>query len=110
MKITNANLFTAAAILAALILAPSPTRAQDAAATYKAKCAGCHAADGKGNPAMAKRLGVRDFASPEVQKETDPELTATTTNGKNKMPAYGKSLKADQIKELVAYVRELGKK
>ena len=30
-------------------------------------------------------------------------------NGKGKMPAYGKSLKAEQIKDLVAYIRSLKK-
>jgi mono/diheme cytochrome c family protein len=40
---------------------------------------------------------------------SDADLTATITNGKNKMPAYGKSLKADDIKELVAYIRTLKK-
>jgi mono/diheme cytochrome c family protein len=30
--------------------------------------------------------------------------------GKNKMPAYSKTLKPEEIKGLVAYVRELGGK
>jgi mono/diheme cytochrome c family protein len=98
------------AALVALILPPSPTLAQDAAANYKAKCAGSHGADGKGSAAMVKALGVRDFASPEVQKESDEELIAVTTNEKNKMPGYAKSLKADQIKDLIAYIHDLGKK
>jgi mono/diheme cytochrome c family protein len=32
------------------------------------------------------------------------------TNGKNKMPAYKGKLADDQIKELVAYIRDLAKK
>jgi mono/diheme cytochrome c family protein len=40
---------------------------------------------------------------------SDAELTAITTDGKGKMPAYGKSLKPDQIKDLVAYIRSLAK-
>jgi len=95
-------------VLALLFI--SPAQAQDAAGLYKAKCAACHGADGKGDTPMAKNLGVRDFASPEVQKETDGELFAITRKGKNKMPAYGNSLKDAQIKDLVAYVRELAKK
>ena len=55
-------------------------------------------------------LGVRAFASPEVQKETDQELIEITTKGKNKMPGYGSSLKDAQIKDLVAYIHELEKK
>jgi len=81
-----------------------------AAATYKAKCAMCHGADGKGDTAAGKKMGARDFTSAEVQGQSDEQLADITSKGKNKMPAYGKSLKDTEIKELVAYIRELGKK
>lgn len=85
--------------------------AQDAgAALYKTKCAACHGADGKGETAMGKANKLRDFASADVQKQSDDELTAIITNGKTKMPAYGKSLKPDQVKDLVAFIRSLAKK
>jgi cytochrome c6 len=105
----NIQLSTLATILAIVLTAPSAVRAQDAAVTYKAKCAGCHGADGKGNTAPAKALGAHDFGSDEVTKMSDMDLITIVTAGKNKMPAYGKSLKDTEIKELVAYVRELGK-
>jgi mono/diheme cytochrome c family protein len=41
---------------------------------------------------------------------TEAHLTEITVKGKNKMPGYDKKLTADEIKGLVAYVRELGKK
>ncbi len=87
----------------------SQATAQDAAATYKAKCVACHGADGKGS-AMGTKLGAHDFASPDVQKETDAQLTEIITNGKGKMPAYKDKLKDSEIKDLAAYVRGLGKK
>ena len=88
-----------------IAICASPAVAQDAAATYKAKCAMCHGADGKGG-----KMGTRDFASPEVKAETDAQLTDIVTKGKPpKMPAYGEKLKAEEIKDLVAYVRTLGK-
>jgi len=77
--------------------------------TYKAKCVACHAADGSGNE-VGKKLGTHDFHSSEVQSETDADLTQIIAKGKNKMPAYEKSLKPDEIKGLVAYVRGLEKK
>jgi cytochrome c6 len=82
-----------------------------AAATdnYKAKCAMCHGADGKGETPVGKKMGTHDFASPEVQKTSDADLATTIAKGKNKMPAYEKSLKDGDIKELVAYIRQLGK-
>ena len=84
--------------------------AQDVAGLYKGKCSVCHGADGKGDTAMGKRMGLRDFASPEVQKMSDDELTAIISDGKDKMPSYKKSLKPDQVKDLVGFIRSLAKK
>ena len=86
-------------------------RADDAsAALYKSKCAGCHGPDGVGGTPAGKALKVTDFHDPDVQKMSDADLTAIVAMGKNKMPAYGKTLKPEEIKGLVAYVRELGGK
>ncbi len=88
----------------------SGTRAQSATADlYKAKCASCHAADGSGDTPAGKKLGAHDFRSAEVQKQTDAQLTEVIKKGKNKMPAYEKTLKEAQVKELVAYIRTLAK-
>ncbi|HKF03060.1 MAG TPA: cytochrome c [Candidatus Sulfotelmatobacter sp.] len=78
--------------------------AQDAAATYKAKCAMCHGADGKGG-----KMGTKDFASPEVKSMTDAQLTEAITKGKGKMPAYEGKLKDTEIKDLVTYIRSMAK-
>lgn len=89
----------------------SAVRADDTAdKTYKAKCAGCHGADGKGSTGAGKALGAHDFSSPDVQKESDADLTQIITTGKNKMPPYGKTLSAAEIKDLVAYIRGFAKK
>ena len=97
-------------LLLALLLLPVAGALADAEATYKAKCAGCHGPDGVGATAAGKAMKVRDFHAPEVQKETDAELTDAIANGKNKMPKYADKLKDSEIKDLVAYVRGLGKK
>jgi mono/diheme cytochrome c family protein len=89
--------------------AASPVAA-DAAATFKAKCAGCHGMDGSGNTAPGKSMKVRDLRSADVQKQSDDQLFAIISNGKGKMPAYSKSLGADACKGLVAHVRKLGGK
>lgn len=79
-------------VFALALLFALPARAQsDAANLYKAKCAACHGVDGKGDTVTGKKLGARDFASPEVQRETDQELIEITAKGKNKMPGYEKS-------------------
>jgi cytochrome c6 len=86
----------------------SPARADDAAATYKSKCAMCHGPDGKGT-ATGTKMGAHDFSSPEVKAESDAQLTDVITKGKAKMPAYGGKLKDPEIKDLVTYVRSLAK-
>jgi cytochrome c6 len=93
-----------------LALWSKPAAADDAAPTYKAKCSACHSADGKGETAMGKKFGLRDLASPEVQKLSDDELNSIIADGKDKMPSYKKSLKPEQVKELVAYIRSLARK
>jgi len=87
-----------------LAVCASPALADDAAATYKAKCAMCHGADGKGG-----KMGTRDFASADVKAETDAQLTDIITKGKGKMPAYGGKLGDADIKGLVTYIRGLAK-
>jgi mono/diheme cytochrome c family protein len=85
-------------------------RAQNAEATYKAKCAGCHGADGAGSTAAGKAMGVNDFQSADVQKESVADLGDIISKGKNKMPKYADKLKDAEIKDLAAYVHDLGKK
>jgi len=108
MKIT-VPLFAVGTTVAIALAFPSSVRAQNASeALYKAKCASCNGADGSGSP-MGKKLGVHDFQSADVQKMSDKELSDIITNGKSKMPGYGKSLKAEDIQGLVAYIRSLKK-
>jgi cytochrome c6 len=92
-------------------LAPATHAADDAAALFKAKCAACHGPDGSGGTPTGKAMGTPDLRSEDVQKQTDAQLIDSTTNGKGKkMPAYKGKLTDDQIKQLVGYIRELGKK
>jgi cytochrome c6 len=99
----------AAIILAANCLA-APVFAQQAGeATYKAKCAMCHGADGMGNTPVGKSMKVRSFKSPEDVKATDPELFRQTKEGIGKMPAYAGKLTDAQIQDVVAWIRNLQK-
>jgi mono/diheme cytochrome c family protein len=71
----------------------------------------CHGPDGKAEVPMGKALGAANLTSTEVQGLSDAQLTDVITKGKNnKMPAFDGILSQDQIAELVAYIRELGKK
>ena len=92
-----------------MFMSPPATADTAAATTYKAKCAMCHGADGKGETPTGKMMKANDFASEEVQKMSDADLSAAITSGKGKMPPF-KTLSADQVKDLVAYVRAFGKR
>jgi cytochrome c6 len=108
MKRIDFQVFAVAVALAVVLTLSLSARAQNGSETlYKSKCAACHGADGSGS-AMGKKLGAHDFQTADVQKMSDAELTDVITNGKNKMPKYG-SLKAEDIKGLVAYIRTLKK-
>ena len=97
------TLFGMLVLLGFLVIA-RPALADDTEALYKSKCQVCHGADGKGSPA-GQKLGVTDFHSPEVAKQTDADLIKVTKEGKGKMPKYDGKLTDDQIKELVKFIR-----
>ncbi|HMI51179.1 MAG TPA: cytochrome c [Candidatus Saccharimonadales bacterium] len=96
--------------VAAMSLVAGPARSQSGGeALYKTKCAACHGPDGKGETAIGKANKLRDLGSADVQKLSDEELAGIIGAGKGKMPAYAKSLKPEQIKDLVAYIRAFKK-
>jgi len=102
----NRKLFAILTVSILLIL-PATLAAADGAALYKAKCASCHGVNGSGDTAMGKAMKLRDLRSPEVQKQTDADLTKVTADGKGKMPAYKGKLTDAEISALVAHMRTL---
>ena len=98
------------AVLCISTLAWGQSSAEAGAATFKSKCAMCHGSDGSGKTVMGEKLKIRDLHSTEVQSQNDAALAQIVTKGKEKMPAYDGKLTKEQIEQVVAYVRELGKK
>jgi cytochrome c6 len=95
---------------AAMGVLATPVKAQGGGeALYKTKCAGCHGADGKGQTSMGKANNIRDLSSADVQGQSDDAIGGIIGGGKGKMPGYSKSLKPEQIKDLVAFIRTLKK-
>ncbi len=107
MKKLNVQFVATAAAIAIVLFFSAPARAENASGTlYKAKCAACHGPDGSGS-AVGTKLGAHDFHSPAVQTQSDAALTGIIASGKGKMPSYQKTLKAEEITGLVAYIRSL---
>jgi mono/diheme cytochrome c family protein len=81
-----------------------PLFAADGAATFKAKCAGCHGADGtKTIPAM----GVPAINTPAVKAKGAAGLTTIVAKGQGKMPAFAGKLSDDEISSVVKFVLTL---
>lgn len=72
---------------------------------YKAKCAMCHGADGKGQ--MAKKMGSKDLTDPEVQGKSEADIAKIISDGKGKMTGFKGKLSDDQIKAVAAYVKSM---
>lgn len=107
--IRNCVLATALAAGGCGMVSPGYSAPASGADTYKGKCAACHGADGSGNTPMGKRFQIKNLGSPDVQKQSDADLTGVIRNGKPPMPAYGKTLSPTDIQGLVAYIRTLAK-
>lgn len=111
MKIGNVFLGLTLGLLAApsvdLALAGEASAGK---ALYDKQCVSCHAADGKGNPDIAKVLGDKglNIVGPETTKKTDAQLLKIITEGAGKMPP-SKGLSKEEEKAILSFTRGLGK-
>jgi len=95
-------------VVAVMVACSTWTFAADTGADlYKAKCASCHGATGKGDTAMGKTMKVKDLGSEEVQKQSDADFTTIIEKGKKPMPGSEGKITKDQITDLVKYIRTL---
>jgi mono/diheme cytochrome c family protein len=97
--------------LALFLIVPNLSwAADDGAALYKTKCAACHGADLAGKPAAK----IPSLVSDDAKKASDTDLTDMIANGgkdKKAMHAFAnKGMTPDQIKMVIAYLREAQKK
>ena len=111
MKTFKLVLFILMIALALFLILPNLSWAADDAATvYKAKCAACHGAELAGKPAAK----IPSLVSDDTKKLSDAELTDEIANGgKDKKASHAfsnKGMTPDQIKMVVAYIREAQKK
>jgi len=80
------------------------------ASIFKAQCAACHGQAGKGDGPAATALNPRPpdlRAAGRVAELPDDSLVQVITAGRRGMPGYGKTLSAEQIQEVVAFIRTL---
>ena len=110
MKFNKLAILVGTIAVALFIMLPNLSWAQEGAALYKAKCAMCHGATGEGKPAAK----IPSLVSEKTQGMSDAELTDFIANGgpsKKATHAFEKKgVTPDQVKALVAHIRDLGKK
>ena len=91
--------FFALAIIATMAM---PLFAADGAATFKAKCAVCHGADGsKVIPAM----GVKPLNTPDVKAKSEAQIADVILKGQGKMKAQ--SVSPEDAKAVAGFVKSL---
>jgi mono/diheme cytochrome c family protein len=81
------------------VSAANPT---DAASNFAKHCAKCHGRDGKGDTPKGRQTEAPDLTASRV---SDSKGIRTITNGRGSMPSFKKSLSAEEISALMAYVR-----
>jgi len=75
---------------------------------YNARCSICHGVDGRGNTPQGRKVKAKDLRTPDVQNQSNDLLMETVMDGFGKMPGFEKKLSADQIQQVLAYIREFG--
>ncbi|MEK7300526.1 MAG: cytochrome c [Nitrospirota bacterium] len=72
-------------------------------------CAGCHGPEGGGDGYRLLGQDPANLTAPSTRKKSDAELLKTIHNGKPNMPAWKGNLSESQSRDVLAYVRTLGK-
>jgi mono/diheme cytochrome c family protein len=93
-----------------LTVEPGNVPAASAAELYAKQCASCHGKDGRAKTIKGRLKHARNLTDGEWQeKVSDERIFNSITNGKEKMPTFGKKLSQEQIESLVTYVRAFKK-
>ena len=96
----------------ALSLGTGVAIAAPAADNWDNHCASCHGADGKAQTKTGKKLKIRDYTDVKVQAELKDEAMIKATSdgvivdGKERMKGFKAEFSADEIKDLVAFIRK----
>ena len=105
---TNTNTSRAATSPAA----PAPTASVDEFATAKANyakhCEACHGPEATGGLVKVdkKQIKVPSLKADHALKHTDDQITKMITNGEEEMPAFKDKMSAQEIQQMVHYVRK----
>jgi mono/diheme cytochrome c family protein len=92
--------------------APAPTASVDefatARANYKKNCEACHGPEATGGLVKVekKQIKVPSLKAEHALKHTDEQLTKMITNGEEDMPSFKSKMSAQEISEMVRFIRK----
>jgi len=111
--------FPLIAVLA--MCAPLSVASENGKALFNNSCITCHGAAGEGNPVMDRfyKIRIPRLNAAYAQGKSDDELKNVILNGKRRMPEamnglpetqHRSKITAEQVPDLIAYVRTLKSK
>jgi mono/diheme cytochrome c family protein len=84
-----------------------PDAGTDGKQLFAMTCAKCHGDDGRGQTAQGRLLGARDLTRAEVRRLSDEQIAHQVRVGGGKMPAFSDLFSDEQLRSIVAHVRNL---
>jgi mono/diheme cytochrome c family protein len=78
---------------------------------YQRDCQSCHGRDGMGNPQLEKALQVTipPVTAAALAQKNDTEMLHIIAEGKGKMPGFAKKLSAEEQRQVLNYMKALGR-
>ena len=107
MKFNRLVIFVSIALFGSISCAPKATlevpeaykKGQNA---FHKICSNCHGSDAMGKHTKAPKLIDEEFLAPNF---TDDDIRETILNGTDKMPPQKKNVSAEEITEIIKYLR-----
>ena len=107
MKFNRLIFFVSIVLFCGISCAPKPTLEvpeayKNGQNVFHKICSNCHGSDGMGKHTKAPRLIDEEYLAPNF---TDDDIRETILNGTNKMPPQKKNVSAEEITEIIKYLR-----
>ena len=105
---TNTNTSRAGASPAAASPAASVDEFATARANFTKNCEACHGPEATGGLVKVenKQIKVPSLKAEHAIKHTDDQITKMITNGEEEMPAFKDKMSAQEIQQMVRFVRK----
>ena len=105
---TNTNTARTSTSPAAPAATATPDALAGARANFTKNCEPCHGPQGEGGLVKVdnKQIKVPSLKAEHALKHTDDQITKMITNGEEEMPSFKDKMSAQEIAEMVRYVRK----